>query len=92
MNSWSLEHLADDTLIDGLHHHARLDHQNEAALLAHIAEVSRRRFYAEFGHPSMKAYCVKVLRFSEDAAKKRIQVAHKAWLLPVIFEAMGECI
>jgi hypothetical protein len=46
--------------------------------LAHIAEVDERRLYLEAAYPSMFAYCVGALRFSEDAAYKRIQAARAA--------------
>ncbi len=89
MDRYSLEHLADDSLLDGLHALAERDHETTADLLAHIAEVSRRRLYAQLGYPSMKSYCVRVLHLSESSASKHIQVARKALAFPVIFEALA---
>jgi len=90
MSRYSLEHLADDSLLDGLHSLVEHDRTTTADLLAHIGEVARRRLYAHLGYPSMQAYCVQVLHLSEDAARKRVQVARKGWLLPVIFEAIAD--
>jgi hypothetical protein len=61
-----------------------------ALFLAHIGETARRKLYAHHGYHSMQAYCVEVLRLSEDAARKRVQVARKGWLLPAIFEAIAD--
>ena len=81
MSRFSLDHLADYALLDGLHALVEHDHVTTAELLAHIGEVARRRLYSPMGHPSMQAYCVKVLHLSEDAASKRVQVARKGWLM-----------
>src|SRR5580765_1207478 len=90
MSRYSLEHLADDSLLDALHALVERDRTATADLLAHIGEVARRRLYAPLGYPSMQAYCIRVLHLSEDAARKRVQVARKGWLLPVIFEAIAD--
>lgn len=90
MSRYELEHLADDSVDEGLHLHAGRDRENTADLLAFIAESDRRRRYFQFGYNSMHAYCVKALRLSGDAASKRIQVARKARFLPVIFEAIAD--
>ena len=90
MSRYDLEHLADDSIDDGLHSQNGHDRQSTADLLAFIAESDRRRRYAQFGYGSMKEYCVKVLRLSDDAAAKRIQVARKARFLPMIFEAIAD--
>ncbi|HYJ31707.1 MAG TPA: hypothetical protein VE326_00640, partial [Candidatus Binatia bacterium] len=53
-------------------------------------EVDARRAYAGAGYPSLFAYCVEELRFSEDASYKRIQAARAARLFPVLFEAVAD--
>ena len=87
---YSLEHLSDDSLLDELHSFTARDRKTTAGLLARIGETARRRLYAERGYPSMTSYCIRELRFSEDAARKRVQVARKGWLFPVIFEAIAD--
>ena len=47
----------------------------EAELIAHIAEVDRRRPYAGRAYPSMFAYCKEALHLSEAEAYLRIGVA-----------------
>src|SRR5829696_3133147 len=88
MNRFSLEHLSDDAVLDGLHFHARRDRKNTARMLVHIGESHHRRLHSQRGFPSMRSYCVRVLHLSDDAARKRVQVALKGRYLPVIFEAI----
>ncbi|HZI89263.1 MAG TPA: DUF222 domain-containing protein, partial [Candidatus Polarisedimenticolia bacterium] len=61
-----------------------------ATLLAQIAEMDLRRLYVAAGFPSMHAYCVGKLRFSRDAAKRRVQAARAARQFPAIFHALAE--
>jgi hypothetical protein len=59
-------------------------------LLAHLAEVDARKLYVPAAHPSMFSWCTHELRFSEDAAYKRIQAARTAWRFPAIFPALAD--
>jgi hypothetical protein len=60
----------------------------EAELLAHLAEVDARRLYLEQAYPSMFAYCVRALHFSEAAAYKRITAARAARRHPELLDAV----
>src|SRR6266705_961175 len=90
MRDYSLTHLSDAVLLRDLAALIAHDRVTTAALLAHIAEVDARRLYAPAGYPSMHAYCVGELRFSEDEAKKRIQASRAARRFPSIFHAVAE--
>src|SRR5438132_14271826 len=59
-------------------------------MLADIAEVEERRLYAPAGFPSMYAYCLEALHFSEDSACKRIRAARVARQFPAIFPAVAD--
>src|SRR5262249_29946845 len=48
------------------------------------------RLYLPAGYPSMFAYCVEELHFSEDAAYKRIQAGRAARQFPLLFRALAE--
>jgi hypothetical protein len=61
-----------------------------AALLTHLGEVDARRLYAPAGFSSMFMYCLRELRFSEDAAWRRIQAARVSRRFPVLFQAVAE--
>ncbi len=41
-------------------------------VLSHLREVERRRLYAARGFPSLFAYCVQELKYSESSAQRRI--------------------
>jgi len=60
----------------------------EAELLVHIGEIDERKLYLDWAFPSMFAYCVGELGFSEDAACNRINVARAARQMPAILEAL----
>src|SRR5216683_2685742 len=60
----------------------------EAELLVHLGEIDERKLYAEFAFPSMFAFCVGELRFSEGAAYNWIMVARAGRLFPAVVEAM----
>ncbi len=90
MNSYSLTHLSDQTLLRDLVAIVAQDRRTTAALLAHIAEVDARRLYAPAGYPSMFSYCVGELHLSEDAAFKRIRAARAARQFPALFDALAD--
>ena len=60
----------------------------EADLLLHLAEIDERKLYAEHSSPSMFAFCVENLGFSEDAAYYRITVARAARRFPAIIDSI----
>ena len=90
MKRFSLSHLADSALLRDLAALLRQERGATADVLAHLAEVDERRLYVPAAYDSMFAYCVGALRFSEDAAYKRIQVARVARRIPGVFEALAE--
>ncbi len=90
MSTYALSHLSDLQLVRALHTLVAQDRTTTASLLAHLAEVDERRLYAPAGYPSMLAYCVGELRFSEDAAYKRIRAARAARRFPAIYTAVTE--
>jgi hypothetical protein len=63
-------------------------HVLEADLLLHLGEIDDRRLYLDSRFPSMFAFCVDELGFSEDAAYNRITVARAGRRLPAILDAL----
>lgn len=90
MREYTLTHLTDATLLRDLTTLVSGDRETTTLILAHIAEVDARRAYAGAGYPSLFAYCVEELHYSEDAAYKRIQAARAARLFPALFEAVAD--
>jgi hypothetical protein len=66
----------------------RRSHDLDAALLAHLGEIEERKLYLDWSFPSMFAYCVGELGFSEDVACNRINVARAARRMPIILGAL----
>jgi len=60
----------------------------EAELLIHLSEIDHRKIYLERAFPSMFAFCIHELGFSEDAAYNRITVARAARLLPGLIDSV----
>ena len=90
MSRYSLQHLPDSALLHELKSLVSQDRQTTALLIAHLGEVDARRLYAPAGYPSMFEYCVRELRFSEDIAYKRIQVARVARQFPVVHGMLAD--
>ncbi|TMQ53373.1 MAG: hypothetical protein E6K73_01495 [Candidatus Eisenbacteria bacterium] len=90
MRTYDLTHLSDPVLLRGLNSVVAQERGASAEVLAYLAEVDERRLYLLAGFPSIHAFCVGELRFSEDAAYKRIQAARTARRLPAIFDALAE--
>jgi hypothetical protein len=65
------------------------EHRNVAALIAHLAEMTRRRAHLELGYQSLFDYCVRHLRLSEGCVWSRIQVANVCRKYPQVLERLA---
>jgi hypothetical protein len=90
VKSYTLSHLTDPALLRDLVALVAQDRSTTASMLAHLAEVDARKLYLPAAYPSMFAYCVGELRFSEDVAAKRIQAARVSRRFPAILPALAE--
>jgi len=89
MNSSSaLESLSSADLLSATRDLVQKSRGVEAELLLYLGEVDERKLYLECAFPSMFAFCVEELGFSEDAAYARITVARAARRLPAMVEAV----
>lgn len=68
---------------------AGTEREATVALIAHLAELDRRRLYLAAGYSSLFTYCTRVLHLSEHAAYRRIEAARLARRLPVILERLA---
>src|SRR2546426_2092606 len=85
--SVSLESMGGADLLSATRQLVRKSHGVEAELLMHLGEIDERKLYLACAHPSMFAFCVGELGFSEDAAYNRITVARAGRRLPAVIEA-----
>jgi len=90
MADLTISRVPDAVLTRELHALVALDRATTAKLIAHLAEFDRRRLYAPAGYPSMFAYCVERLRFSEGAAYVRIETARAARKYPRLLAAIAD--
>src|SRR5262245_28076388 len=89
MSTYSLTHLSDPALLQGLAARVPTERVTTAELLAYIAEFDARRLYLPIAYPSMYSYCVGELRLSEEAAYKRIHAARASRRFPKIFSLLA---
>lgn len=68
MGMHPVSHLSDTELVRDLKSLVARDRATTSELLAHVGEVDARRLYLPAAYPSMFAYCVGELGFSEDVA------------------------
>ena len=59
-------------------------------LLAHLAEVDRRRLYCGLGCGRLFTYCTEVLRLSEAAAWNRVKAVRAARRFPEVLEMLAD--
>src|SRR5438105_10656030 len=90
MSTYSLSHLTNRALQESLAGLVCKDRTATASMVAHIAEFDARRLYRPAACPSMYCYCIRELKFSEDAACMRIRAARLARKFPVIFPAIAD--
>ncbi|MBD3301752.1 MAG: hypothetical protein GF346_04835, partial [Candidatus Eisenbacteria bacterium] len=60
------------------------------SLVAHLAEMDRRRLHLARGYSSLFTYCTQALHLSEHAAYKRIEAARAARRFPVLLPRLAE--
>ena len=83
-------HLTDSQLVDAVARCARGERDATVLLVAHLAEMDARQLHLAAGFSSLFAYCREVLRLSESATCKRIDVARAARQYPVILDLLAE--
>jgi hypothetical protein len=59
-------------------------------LIAHLAELDRRKLYREQGYGSLFSYCTEALRLSEHATFNRIEAARASRAFPVILDLLAD--
>jgi hypothetical protein len=82
--------LADTDLLAEAQRLARCERDMTGRLVAHLAEIDRRRLHLAAGHPSLFAYCTEALRLAEHAAYRRIEAARTARRFPLILDMLAE--
>ena len=85
-----LESLSTEELDHSTEKLVRAEKRNVALVIAHIAEMSRRKGHLERGYKSLFEYCTRRLNLSEGSVARRVQVANVALRFPRILVALAE--
>ncbi len=86
----TLEGLSTEELDRSTEKLVRAEKRNVALVIAHIAEMSRRKGYLECGYKNLFQYCTRRLHLSEGSIALRIQVANVSRRFPQILVALAE--
>lgn len=86
----NVEALSDEALLVGLQRLAANCRASTADLIAHLAELARRKAHRFHGEGSLFMFCTRVLRLSEAAACNRIAAAYAARRFPVILDLLAD--
>jgi hypothetical protein len=86
----TLEGLSTEELDCSTEKLVRAEKRNVALVIAHIAEMSRRKGYLERGYKSLFDYCIRRLKLSEGSVARRIQVANVSKCFPQLLVALAE--
>ena len=82
--------LSDDALLARVEQLAAHAREASVELIAHLAEVERRRLYRRENTGSLYGYCRQSLRLSEHAAYHRMKVARAVLHLPAILDLLAD--
>jgi hypothetical protein len=85
-----VEGLSDEALLVGLRGLAANCRASTADLIAHLAELARRRTNRGEGEGSLFMFCTRVLLLSQAAACNRIAAAYAARRFPVILDLLAD--
>jgi len=86
----TLEGLSTEELDRSAEKLVRAEKRNVALVIAHIAEMSRRKGYLERGYKNLFEYSTRRLNLSEGSVARRIQVANVSRRFPQILVALAE--
>lgn len=88
--SESLRELTSHQLAKKTEQLGKREHALVAQLIAHLAEISRRKLHLDLGFRSLFEYCLKKLGLTEGSTALRIQVANVCRRYPLILTAIQE--
>lgn len=86
----NLKHLSDKTLIADTKRLVQREREVITEVLHHLKEIERRKLFSDLGYPTMMAYAIKELHYSEGSAIKRLQSARLLADIPEIEEKIND--
>lgn len=85
----NLKHLTDNILVSETKRLVQKERDITSELLHYLKEIDRRKLYSDYGYPSMMAFALKELSYSESSANTRIQAARMLADLPELEEKIN---
>lgn len=86
----TLERLSTDELVASAEKLACREKRRVALVIAHIAEMSRRKAALERGYKNLFEYCTRRLNLSEGSVARRLQVANVSRRFPQFLVALAD--
>lgn len=80
--------VSDKELVEGLEKLVSRERESLNWIVLHLAEIDKRKLYAELGYSSLYAYATSALGYSESAACRRIKAARAILAVPEAYEHM----
>ena len=90
MDFYVTSHLSNQALRTDIRTSDLGESRSIAVMLSRIGEYDARKLFVQDGYPSMRAYCMGELNYTEEKASKRIYAARTARKLPVLFIALAD--
>ena len=90
MHTNRLSQLSDHGLIAATRRILAHDCVGTAELIAHLAEIDRRKLYRPAGYPAMYLYCVHEFHMSERVAYRRVRAARVVRRFPTALAAIAD--
>ncbi len=85
-----LNHLTDETLLKDTLHLVEQERSIGGRILWHLKEIDRRKLFVELKCSSLFDYCVRILRYSEGQASRRVSGCRLLKDLPEIAQQIEE--
>jgi len=83
-----LSKIQDEQLLTSFAHVVRQEREAISSVVMHLAEIARRKLYAQDGYSSLFLYVTQKFHFSESAACRRIQAARLSLKFPEIIDLL----
>ncbi len=79
-----LKHLADETLVNDAIIIAKNEREMTLLMLHHLKEIEHRKLYSDLKCTSLFDFCVRILKYSESSAYRRIQASKLITNIPEV--------
>lgn len=85
-----LNHLTDNSLLNDIHLLVEKERNLNTQILWHLKEIDQRKLFVELKCGSLFEYCVKILRYSEGQASRRVSGCRLLKELPELSHKLEE--